>query len=480
MIQGKTLAFWGLLVCTGTVLISTNGCAGSSGRIQHVVIVFQENRTPDNLFHDQKLIDAGADIASSGVNSKRETIPLSPIDLGTSGSDPQNYDLVHSHGAFISMYDKGKMDGANLTPCSPRASCPPDAQFMYVKPSDVAPYFAMAEQYTFGDRMFQTNQGPSMPAHQYIIAGTSWDGIAGSNLFQAELPSLSRVDGGGVEASDNTGCSAPTNETARMINISNPSFPANETTLRYPCWNHRTLIDLLDARSISWKYYADVKTCTPPNPCPPTGIWVGPNAIQHLCGNSGPGTPCAGPEWTNHVVVQTRILTDIANGQLPAVSWVIPDGKYSDHASLNDGEGPSWVSSIVNGIGNSSYWTNTAIIVTWDDWGGWYDHVAPSIRSDNSYEYGFRVPLIIISPYAKAHHISHVKHDFGSILKFIENVYNLPTIDPRVRFADARADDLSDCFNFSQTPLTFSTIPAPYSASHFLNDKRPPVDPDDD
>jgi phospholipase C len=488
MIRGKMLAMWGLLISAGAILVAMNGCSGVSSssvqgaKIQHVVIVFQENRTPDNLFQDQNLIAEGADIAASGINSLGQTIPLAPIDLGTVGPSPQNYDLSHSHQAFISMYDNGKMDGANLITCTPTASCSPypNPQFMYVMPSDVAPYFAMAEQYTFGDRMFQTNQGPSMPAHQYIIAGTSWDGVTGSTLFQAELPTLPVSQGGSGAAQANTGCPAPLNETVRMIDVSNPSFPSNETQTMFPCWEHPTLMDLLDAQNISWKYYANAPSCAPPAPCPPSGIWVGPNAIQHLCGNSAPGTPCGGPEWDNHIFVQTQILTDISNGQLPAVSWVIPTGQASDHAEINDGEGPSWVSSIVNGIGNSPYWANTAIIVAWDDWGGWYDHVAPAIRSNNSYEYGFRVPLIVISPYAKSHYISHVTHDFGSILKFIETVYNLPTIDPSVGFADSRADDLSDCFNFSQTPSTFTTIPAQYDAAHFLNDKRPPVDPDDD
>jgi phospholipase C len=156
------------------------------------------------------------------------------------------------------------------------------------------------------------------------------------------------------------------------------------------------------------------------------------------------------------------------------VTWVIPEGQDSDHAGLNDGSGPSWVASIVNAIGTSPYWANTVIFITWDDWGGWYDHVAPNVI--NSYEYGFRVPLIVVSPYAKAAYISHTTHDFGSILKFIEENYNLPSLG----YVDAAADDFSDCFNFSQTPLQFQTISAPMNAAHFLNDPRPPTDPDDD
>jgi phospholipase C len=165
------------------------------------------------------------------------------------------------------------------------------------------------------------------------------------------------------------------------------------------------------------------------------------------------------------------------------VSWIIPTGQASDHAGVNDGSGPSWVTSIVNAIGASPYWNNTAIILTWDDWGGWSDHVPPPAIL-NSYEYGFRVPLVVISPYAKAGYISHTVYDFGSILKFVEATFGLPNIAPGAAtpYADTftATGDLSDCFNFTQTPLTFQTIPAALDAAHFLNDKTPALDPDDD
>jgi hypothetical protein len=411
--------------------------------IQHIVVIFQENRTPDNLFHDSVLISRGADIASSGINSLGETIPLSAIDLGTVGSNPQDYDLGHSHAAFVTMYDGGKLDGADQIPCVPSADCPPNAQFMYVNPSDVQPYFAMAEQYTFGDRMFQTNQGPSFPAHQFILAGTSAP-TATSSFFAAEGPTL-------IPA----GCIAPLTSTVAIIDAT-----GSETNQppQYPCFEHPTLTDLLDTKGVTWRYYT----------LGAGSIWTAPDAIEHIC-------------QQQTVIPQTRVLTDIGNGQLPQVSWVIPDGRSSDHALVNDGSGPSWVASIVNAIGNSSYWANTVIIITWDDWGGWYDHVPPKVIDDgvswgSGYVYGFRVPLVVVSPYAKAAYISHIPHDFGSILKFVETTFNLPSLG----YADAPADDLSDCFDFTQTPLTFQQIPAPLDAAHFINDKRPPTDPDDD
>ena len=430
-----------------TAMANLSITISASATIQHVVVIFQENRTPDNLFQDPVLISRGADIVQSGVNSQGQTIPLSPIDLGN------DYDLSHSHSAFVKMCDLNaatgqcRMDGAPTTPHS---------AFMYVKPSDVQPYFQMAEQYTFGDRMFQTNQGPSFPAHQYIISGTSAPSV-GSTSFAAENPN-------GGSGGRGAGCIAAATAFVALIDPS-----GKESSKMYPCFEHPTLTDEFDTKGISWHYYT-----------PGSGsIWTAPNAIEHMCGPNAPppnGTACVGSIWVNNVVLkETQVLTDINNSALPQVSWVIPTGLSSDHpGSVRATGGPSWVASIVNAIGNSPYWADTAIFITWDDWGGWYDHVAPKLR--NSYEYGFRVPLIVVSPYAKAGYISHVTHDFGSILKFIEQTYGLSSLG----YADARADDLSDCFDYIQSPIPFKTINAPLKAAYFLNYDGPRTDPDDD
>jgi phospholipase C len=437
--RSTTFLTWGLVVCVAGFLLSLGACGSPDTRkIQYVVVIFQENRTPDNLFHGLP----NADIADSGVNSRGETIPLTPVPLAS------DYDLDHSYASFNNMYDHGKMDGADKIPvvcmadpqaCEPP---PPNAQFRYVEPSEVAPYVQMAERFTFGDRMFQTNQGPSFPAHQFIISGTSAP-TATSDLFAASNP-------GGVPAGADAGCTAPASEIVAMVD------PVGKLSVQYPCFEHRTLMDLLDTAGIDWRYYT-----------PSAGsIWTGPNAIRHLR---------FGPDWVRDVVLQpTQILSDISENRLASVSWVIPTGQASDHAGGNEGLGPSWVASVVNAIGSSRYWAHTAIFITWDDWGGWYDHVAPKIY--NSYEYGFRVPLIVVSPYAKPSYVSHVTHDFGSILKFIEKNYNLPSLG----YADVRADDFSDCFDYHQSPVDFTPIAAPVGAQRFLEDHRPPVDPDDD
>jgi len=487
MVRLKVVLLLGSVISLASGLISLNGCGGGKpggdskqalGKIQHVVIIFQENRTPDNLFHDPVLYNPppnghGADIALQGKTSTGKVVTLTPVNLQT------DYDLGHNHQAFLDACDYNPstntcaMDGADLIPCGP-SGCPTYPQYQYVDPKYVEPYFTMAETYTFGDRMFQTNQGPSFPAHQYIISGTSAISEK-SSISVSDNP----FDNARRDGSYWAGCLAPPGAQVRSIDTSNPDPRAPENPITQLCYEHPTLTDLLDAGNISWKYYA-----------PDAGdIWTSPNAIEHMCvpfsaDGKNDDTVCTGSDWTNHVVIEgmnNQILNDIGAGQLAAVSWVIPNGDASDHAHGNEGLGPSWVAAIVNTIGTSQYWSNTAIIVTWDDWGGWFDHVAPMPNIRNSYEYGLRVPLIVISPYAKPAYVSHQTYDFGSILKLIENVFSLGEVDPSVGYADSRAqNDLSDCFNFNQTPLTFTSIQAEHDANYFLNRTGPPTPPDDD
>lgn len=399
---------------------------GGMSSIKHVVIIFQENRTPDNLFNGLP----GADTQNYGVNSAGQTIALQPVDLANT------YDLDHSHKGFLSEYDGGKMDGADKVGSSCGGTCPPNPQFRYVPQSQAQPYWTMAQQYTFGDRMFQTNQGPSYPAHQYIISGTSAPAV-GSQFLVSENTDLP-----GIGFSGKSGCTAPAGTLVPEININT----GDESNQIYPCFEHQTLMDLLDAKSVSWKYYAPSEL----------SIWTGPNSIAHIRN---------GPDWSNVVIPQSGVLTDIASNKLAQVSWVIPNGAESDHAKSNDGSGPSWVASIVNAIGNNpNYWGNTAIFVTWDDWGGWYDHVAPP-HIYNSYELGLRVPLIVVSPYAKHGYVSHNLHEFGSILKFTEEVFGLGSLG----YTDQRADDLSDCFDFTQSVAPFKTISSSRRAEYFVS-----------
>ncbi len=384
--------------------------------IQHVVIIFQENRTPDYLFQGVP----GADIAKTAIDSNGQKVPLHATSLSTT------WDLGHSHSAFLRDYDNGKMDGFDIGQLPENHLRP----YAFAPASEAQPYHDMATQYVFADRMFQTNQGPSFPAHLYIITGTAAD----PTIYPSRVRDnpYDPAKGGGAQA----GCDCTKTTLVRTINALDGS---NGPTV-FPCFDRPALSDLLDAKKVTWKYYQAT---------PAAGLWHAFDAIKHVR---------YGPDYKNVIYPSQTILTDIAAGNLAGVSWVNPSSPWSDHAGTNSKtQGPAWVAAVVNAIGKSKYWSSTAIFITWDDWGGWYDHVKPPIL--NHIELGFRVPLVVISPYAKAGYVSKVQHEFGSILAFSEETFGISK--GALHATDGRADDLRDAFNFNQKPRAFKVIKAP-------------------
>jgi phospholipase C len=397
----------------------------ASSTIKHIVIIMQENRTFDNLFNGFP----GADTVASGM-SNGVSVPLQavPYEQGT--------DLDHSHEGWYKDYDNGKMDGF-----AHAASYPiPKLPYAFVPQSETAPIWTLAKAYTLGDRMFQSNTGPSFVAHQYLIAGQSAE--ADNN-----------PDENGV-----WGCDSAAKTTVTLIGPNGTSLPGP-----YPCFDYQTMADLLDAKGISWRYYAAAKT---PDQNGDGYIWSAYDAIKHIR---------FGADWaTNVISPPPTVLTDIQNGKLAQVTWITPSTDYSDHAGPGaTAMGPDWVASITNTIGTSQYWDSTAIFITWDDWGGWYDHV-PSPMVDNM-GLGFRVPLIIVSPFANHGYISHTVHEPSGFLKYTEEVFNLPSLGTR----DTTADDFSDCFNYSQTPQPYTQIPVTFTPKYFQSLKASTM-PDDD
>lgn len=449
---------------------------------QHVVIIVQENRTPDNLFQGlctPPFGSAGSCSPTPGPG-QYDILTSNWIDKFAPGGTIQplsvplanTYDLSHAHSAFQAMCDVDpsrnvcQMDGAARVACS--GTCLTQPQFRYVDNSSgiLNPYLNLAKQYGWANYMFQTNQGPSFPAHQFLFGGTSAPSALddGAGIFAAE-----NTGGASTEA----GCTAPAGTTVALIEPT-----GLESQRIYPCFEHQTMADLLPS-AVSWRYYT-----------PSAGsIWTAPNAIQHICVSTGPGGTCEGFAWQNNVdLTPAHVLSDISSCHLRSLTWVIPTGANSDHANVNDGGGPSWVAAIVNAIGNSNscdgntgYWKNTAILITWDDWGGWYDHEPPTILTypQSDYQYGFRVPLLFVSAYTPAGYINNERHDFGSILRFVE--HNFTIEEGSLHFADARANnDLSGFYDFNRVPRLYQIVAAKKSAKFFLKDKRPPTDPDDD
>jgi phospholipase C len=409
-----------LLGCGFSGNAAVPGLPMQSQKIKHIVVIMQENRSFDNLFHGFP----GADTVDSGI-SYGKPIALRPVRI------EQGTDVDHTHIGWWKDWDNGKMDGFA------HAKYPiADLPYAYVPQEETEPYWTLARQYTLGDRMFQSNSGPSFPAHQYMIAGQSADAD--------ENPGLG-----------DWGCDAPHAARVAIVGPNGTDLPG-----KFPCFDYPTLADLLDSGSITWNYYAAGKSS------PSSYILSAFQAIHHIR---------FGEDWNNHVVSpNTKVLTDIQNGKLAQVTWVVPQLSYSDHPGKSStAEGPSWVANITNAIGASPFWDSTVIFVSWDDWGGWYDHVNPP--QVDKMGLGFRVPVIVVSPYAREGYVSHQVHEFSGFLRYTEEVFGLPSLGTR----DINTDDFADCFDYTQSPVPYTAVPVRFPPEHFFQED-PSGAPDDD
>jgi phospholipase C len=489
------------LLMLGTIV----ACAQTipAGTFKHIVIIVQENRTPDQLFGAgpkvnctaENPFETGVDIVNGG--------PAKGMGTQCAVSMPLNVTTDPNHGytgGWLPDYDSGAMDG--FCQIVKNGIC---VQYSYVQKSDVQPYFDLASAYGWANYMYQTNEGPSFPAHQFLFTGTSAPvapSQTGALDFVAENPPFSK-----------SGCpfGATPPSPPDWVGPRGRSLKENQPE----CYTHDSLVtDANGDKGFSWRYYA-----------PATGvIWDAPQSIPEVCYGTNSlaslGQACSGPEWSSHLSFPgtlkgegAPIFQDIADCNLPEITWVIPDNIWSDHAGhTGPAYGPSWVGDIVDAIGNSytaskgkcDYWGTgsktpepTAIFVTWDDWGGWFDHVSPpavlrnptagSCDAQNGwgcgYVYGFRVPLIVVSEYTPAGYVSGActgncpnnvfpyVHDFGSILAFTEYNFGMPSIAPPY-YADVNSPDhahgnvpLSDFFG--NTPRAFTSITTPYPDTFF-------------
>jgi phospholipase C len=408
------------------------------------VIIVQENRSVDNLFNGFP----GADTVPMGVKHDGTMVPLQPASI------VEKYDISHQHTHWEVQYADGGMNGFDVAD--------PDLHpFTYVPANESKPYFDLASQYTLADHMFQSNTGPSFVAHQYLISGHSMPGMGG---MACENPN--NVATGGAP----WGCDGDPN--TDRVNVLLPTGMELPGAI-YPCSDYTTLADLMDQNHVTWRYYAPGQGKGGYN-------WSAFQAIQHIR---------KGPDWSTDVISpETTILTDLAgaNPLLAQVTWVTPSSANSDHLGVTKylpgtttPGGPAWVTSVVNAIGNSPFWKDTAILITWDDWGGFYDHVKPPQKDYMGL--GFRVPLIVVSPYAKKGYVSKAQHEFGSILHFTEEVMGLPSLHSvDANATDNRADDLADCFDFTQTVQPFKATKVPVGPEFFVHQAPSDEPPDDD
>jgi len=369
-------------------------------KIQHIVFLIKENRTFDNYFGTFP----GADGATAGKTSSSKEIPLghtpdqTPYDLGHSWRDA----LIAIDGGTMSKFDlveHGALDGYLLP-------------YTQLNSEDIPNYFAYAHHFVLADRMFSSMAGPSFPNHLLTIAGQ--DGGALDN------PHPNRY---------NWGCDSDEGQNVPV------EKKDGTVELEPPCFDFQTLADSLEAAHISWKYYA-----------PPKGHygyqWSALDAIHHIRESS---------LWSERVVDDDQFVVDAKSGNLPAVSWLVT-GDGSEHPPLSSCAGENWTVQQLNALMTGPDWSSTVVFLTWDDFGGFYDHVPPPQRAGA--RLGPRVPLLIISPYAKEGFISHTQYDFGSFLKFAEERFHLRPLSDE----DGEANDMLDSFDFGQDPLSAAIL----------------------
>jgi phospholipase C len=398
-----------------------------AGKITHIVYIVQENRSFDSLFQGYP----HANTVPSGKDSYGETIVLQPVSLGA------YYEIDHSATAMFQACNGPKdklpgthcrMNGFNLEATDGRMQNP---QYVYVRHSESKPYFDMAHEGALADDMFQSQLDESFVAHQYIIAAQA--------AWSVDLPQ-------GL-----WGCDGGKYDTVFTLTKERNQYGPH----RRPCYDYTTLGDELDAAHLTWRFYASRYGSQSSGT---GGSWSSYQAIRHIR---------YGPDWKKVISPNWKFLTDMRKGvELANFTWITPVCDDSDHTNCPGGYGPSWVSAIVNAVGESKYWDSTAIFIQWDDWGGLYDHVPPPYLGRDSL--GFRVPLLMLSPYVKHDYVSHTQYETASVLKFAENLWGLKQMAP----ADTRANSPADSFDFSQKPKAFVPIKAPLPPKFFIRQFR--------
>ena len=399
--------------------------------IQHLVFLMQENHTFDNYFSAFPGVDqppaqmcmpswipspipspspvpsetpsqSPSPVPSTGSKATPTTGP-SPTPKPTALPNPtpssiQCYDRFHlsshrtvdlNHGADAALraYDSGKMDGFSATQA--QYNLPTNLAMGYYDGSDLPLYYNLATNYVLAQRFFSSAWGSSEINHMYSVAA--------------------RAPG----------------------------------TLAATGYDFSTIFDRLQAAGVSWKFYVqnydptiNFRNHDPAAAKSAQLIWAPLLDFARFVDD---------PTLSSHIVDMSQYYTDLQNGTLPAVAYLAPSG-LSEHPPGDITVGQSFGGATVTSLMRSSAWDSSLFVLSWDDWGGWYDHVAPpQVDADG---YGFRVPALIVSPYAKSGTIDNTTYDFTSVLKFIEDNWSLQPLTAR----DATANSISNALDLSKPP----------------------------
>lgn len=425
-------------------------------------MIMQENRSFDSYFGTFP----GADGLTFKNGKPTACVPhgKAPCVRAFADHSDINGGGPHSQADALGDIHGGKMDGFADRLLAARAdcrfygdpACSPTSQpdvMGYHTEGDIPNYWQYAKSFVLHDRMFEPNASWSLPAHLFMVSG--WSAY----------------------------CQRPDNPFSCSPNIDFPGFRLGGGAY---AWTDLTY--LLHKNSISWGYYVvpgtepdceddAALTCAPVKQTPYTfSIW---NPLPNFTTVKQDGE-------LGNIASVAKFYTAAKQGNLPAVSWVVPSGDVSEHPPAPVSFGQSFVTSLVNAVMSSPEWDSTAIFVSWDDWGGFYDHVVPP--SIDKVGYGLRVPSLVIGPYARAGYVDHQQLSFDAYLKFIEDVFldgqrldpktdGRPDPRPDVRENVPQLGDLANDFDFTRPPRPPMLLPVHPKTTLTGTPKKSPYGP---
>jgi phospholipase C len=403
--------------------------------IKHVIIVVKENHTFDNYFGtfpgaDGTLTSTGANVCQTSTGAI----------ACPHAQDTAAHDLCHAHACALANWNGGRMDGWSNPGGSDTGDHMAFAQYLE---SDIPNYWAYARHFTLGDHFFANQLGPSFPGHLFTVAAQAAWALGNP---PDDLP-FKIVGTTFLGPHPYWGCDEWQGDTVSVL--LKGITPAQVR----PCFDIPSVPDVLP-RGFDWRFYGTNFDGLFPE------VWSAFNAISPIRN--------APKQWAK-VVLTDEFNRDVDHHTLPAVSWLVSQDQFSEHPStlvaglnLPIGsvcEGENWTVGFVNRIMRSDYWDSTAIFITMDDFGGYYDHIAPPRQYGGSraapYGLGFRLPLIVVSPFARSGFVFREVSEQASLARFIERAFGsahtLSDMDPAAQ--DGQANDLFGAFDFTQAPL---------------------------
>ena len=449
---GASLCVAGLFVVTQTTPAeaASTPVQSTTSPIKHVVYIIEENHSFDNILGYWCVQTRRCDGAIVGN-----------IDGGRQISLAKANDIVvyaeHTVAAQTTAIDGGQMDGfSRIDSCRAQTGYHCYTQY---HPSQIPNVVALANTFAVSDRTFEDAAVPSWGQHLDAVSA-NLDGFTG------DIPGLGQYGGlgpgWGCDSGDNAAWISPGGLLERVpscipdYSLNSSQYPYGGAYRSTPVAHVPTIMDELDSAGISWRIYAGLG-----------GVANSNGYGWSICPTFA---DCFFTSERNNLVNQDQFIPDATAGDLPSLSILTPDQENSQHNGDSMALGDNWIGQVISAIEGGPDWSSTAVFLTWDDCGCFYDHVTPPPG------FGIRVPMIIISPYAKAGYDDSTNASFASVLAYVEHTFGVPPLSS----LDGGAYDYSDSFDYSQTPLqpvqmTLTNVSP--TELHYL--KAHPPNPDD-